>query len=89
MKKIILFTIVTSLFLANAPLHAQTVDSAEMVKSQKVIAENLKEADKHQRKIKRSQKKIDRQQKKIKRQERRRERKMRKIQKEQKKVNDQ
>ena len=81
-KNFIILLMVSMLFTTGA--YSQVVDSAELAKSQKRIESDLKDANKHQRKIDKSQKKIRKQQKKINRQERRRERKMKSIQKEQK-----
>jgi len=87
MKKNFILLLIISILMGTGA-YSQVIDSTEMVKSQKRIESDLKDASKHQRKIDKSQKRINRQQKKINRQERRRERKMRSIQKEQKSMNN-
>ena len=84
-QKILRFLFVV-FFLITLQAQAQTTDSAAMVKTQQRIESDLKDANKHQKKIDKSQRKIEKQQAKIKRQERRRERKMEKVRKDIKKV---
>lgn len=80
MKKLILSLFFGAL-LSGVNAQTQTTDSAALVKTQQRIENDLKDANKHQKKIDKSQRKIEKQQAKIKRQERRRERKMNKVRK--------
>ncbi|MFN2458560.1 MAG: hypothetical protein ABR502_10190 [Chitinophagaceae bacterium] len=86
MKKIFILFLFAGIILSNTQAHSQTVDSVALAKSQQRIESDLKDAEKHQRKIEKKQRRIEKQQKKIKRQERKRERRMRKIEKEQRKA---
>ncbi len=88
MKKHFIILILASTFLLSHNASAQTTDSAAILKSQKRIDSDMKDAAKRQEKIDKSQKKIAKEQKKIERQDKKRAKEMKKAEKEQKKINN-